>query len=365
MAELLEQIEELLDEADDLDHGPAQVAIVERAVELADAHGEVGVGYFARNKLVEAATFAGRADVAMVAFSWLLAKYDADPESYDGHEILWRYKWILDCVADFPSIPKAQIDSLFDDMKRRYKASGASLHAYWGLRRNCAVAMGDADEAMRADAKIRQAPRDGLSNCPACVQDEEVEYATFIGEDAAAVKAAKPILSGRMKCGEVPERTYACVMMPLLRLGKHSEALDHYRTGYRLVRRNPKFVRHKAMFLTGLTLTGNLDRAMKLLDRHLPEALDSASPWWRFEFFLASRLFLEKLTEAGQTTLPIRVPDKLGLAGIPTVAGLATSLDGRLMELAEHFDARNGNGSFVGRCLCFRDLFGFAKTLPI
>lgn len=155
MPDLLEQIEELLDEADDLEHGAAQLALTERAVELADTFGEVRVAYFARSKLVGTATFAGRADIAMVAFSWLLAKFDDDPEEYDSQELLWQYKWVLENVADFPTIPKEQIDHLFDDMKRRYKHAGSTLHAYWGIQRNNALIMGDKEHAKKATAKLR------------------------------------------------------------------------------------------------------------------------------------------------------------------------------------------------------------------
>ncbi len=368
MAELFQQIEDLLDEADDLGHGVAQLALTERAVELADILGDDRVTFFARSKLVGAGTFAGRTDIAMVAYSWLLAKYDESPEDYAEQELLWQYKWILENVADFPNIQKSQIDALFGDMKRRYKSAGSSLHAYWGILRNNAFIMGDAAEAKRANAKLLQTPRDHLSNCLACVQDEEVEYCTFIGDDAGALKAAKPILSGKVKCGEVPERTYAGITLPLIRLGKHARALQHYQTGYRLIRQNPKFVRHKAMFLIALTLTENLDRAVKLLDRHLPEALDSASPWWRFEFFLASRLLLEKLAELGRATVPIRLPERIDLgvsAQSPNVAKLARWLDAELLALAERFDARNGNANFTERCLFLRDLFQYARDCPL
>ena len=106
MAELFQQIEDPLDEADDLGHGVAQLALTERAVELADILGDDRVTFFARSKLVGAGTFAGRTDIAMVAYSWLLAKYDESPEDYAEQELLWQYKWILENVADFPNIQK-------------------------------------------------------------------------------------------------------------------------------------------------------------------------------------------------------------------------------------------------------------------
>lgn len=367
MADHREQIDELLAKADELDHGLAQLALTEQAVNLADSHRDEDYGYTARLQLISAATFAGRADVAMIAFSWVLAKHDADPERFEGDRLLWMYKWVLEGVAEYPGIPKADIEKLFADMKTRYEADGSTLHAYWGIRRSVAVSAGDLTAALETNEKLQEAARDHLSNCHACVQDESVEYYAFIGDDAAAVEAAKPIFKGKLTCGEVPERTYACVQLPLLRLGRHADAMAHYKTGYRKINFNPKFLRHKAMYLASLTLTDNIDRAVKLLDRHLPECLDTTSALWQFEFLLAARLLCERLTQKGETTLPIRIPDKLiSLKDQPvTVATFTVWLDGELARLAQAFDTRNGNTSFADKVATFRDVLKYAKPCPV
>ena len=367
MADHRDQIDELLERADELDHGTAQLALTEQAVALADAHRDEDYGYKARMDLVSAGVFSGRTDLAMIAFSWVLAKHDADPQRFEEGQLLWMYKWVLEGVADYPSIPKADVDQLFADMKTRYEADGSTLHAYWGIRRGVAVSTGDLDAALEANEKLQETDRDHLSNCHACVQDESVEYYTFVGDDEQAVEAAKPIFKGKLTCGEVPERTYACVQLPLLRLGKPADAMAHYKTGYRRVNFNPKFLRHKAMYLTALTLTDNFDRAVKLLDRHLPECLDAASPLWRFEFLLAARVLCERLTQKGQTALPIRIPDKLSaLKDQPvTVPTFTAWLDGELAGLARQFDARNGNTTFAEKVAGFRDLLQYAKPCPV
>src|SRR6185295_17300531 len=107
---------------------------------------------------------------------------------------------------------------------------------------------------------------------------------------AGALRAAEPILDGRMTCTEVPESTYAGLVLPLIRLGKHERALQVFSAGYNLIHRKPTFVGQKASYIVGLTLTGNLDRAVRLLDRHLPEGLEVAKPSVQFEFFLAARV---------------------------------------------------------------------------
>ncbi len=368
MADLLEQIEDLLDESGELEHGPVQLALLERAVELADAHNDLDMSFEARSRLVESASFSGRPDVAMVAFSRLIAAYDAHPGRFDNFQFLWQYKWVLGFAPEFPTIGRDQLDELYADMKRRYKAEGSTLHAYWTLRRDNADAMGRVADGKKAHAKLMASKGDHLSNCAACVQDGTVSYLASIGDDAGALKAAKPICQGKLTCAEVPEHTYANVVLPSIRLGKHAEALAHFKTGYRLIDRNPDFLRQKGMFIVGLTLTGNLARALTLLDRHLAEALDAVSPWWRFEFFLSARLLLEKLAENGIITVPIRIPKKMELAtgtGKPTVAGLAEWMDARLEELATAFDVRNGNKSFSRRVRQFPELLEYAKHCPL
>ncbi len=368
MPELAEQIQDLLGEAADLDHGPVQLALVERAVELADVYNELDISFHARMTLVEAAIFSDRPDIALVAFSWLLSKFDAEPDRFDSFQLLWSYKWILGHAANFPSIPKDRIDELFDDMKRRYKAEGSTLHAYWSLRRENFQTMGDKAGAKKANAKMLLTPRDHLSNCLACVQDGNVDLYAFLDDDEAAVKAAKPILSGKMACSIVPECTYAGVVLSYIRLGKPARAMECFETGYRLIGRQSTYLPQKAMYIVGLTLTSNLSRAVKLLDRHLPEALNSVVPSAEFEFYLAARLLLEALADCSKKIVPIRIPKKMELTsadGKPTVAALVEWLDARLKELALAFDTRNGNKTFAKRVRDFRKRFEYAKPCPL
>jgi len=144
--------------------------------------------------------------------------------------------------------------------------------------------------------------------------------------------------------------------------------MECFETGYRLIGRQSTYLPQKAMYLVGLTLTDNLSRAVKLLDRHLPEALDSVDPSAEFEFYLAARLLLEKLAKSGKKTVSIRIPKKTELTlgdGKPSIAALVDWLDVRLKELATAFDARNGNKSFANRVRDFRKLFEYAKPCPL
>jgi len=96
-----------LDKVDELGDGLAQIAIVEEAVALADAHRDDDLAFEARQALVRAATFGGRPDLGIVAYSWMLAKSDEDPKRFHDPQLLWRYKWIVDKAVHGNSSPNS------------------------------------------------------------------------------------------------------------------------------------------------------------------------------------------------------------------------------------------------------------------
>src|SRR5688572_13968343 len=88
-----ERVEALLEEAEGLSYAPTRVALCEEAVRLADLHNDVPLGYEARMKLVQAASFAGLSEVMLIAYTWCLARYDETPTRFDEHRLLWCMKW--------------------------------------------------------------------------------------------------------------------------------------------------------------------------------------------------------------------------------------------------------------------------------
>ncbi len=361
------EIDTLLANAAALPDGPVKMAITEQAVALADSHGDADLGYTARKGLVSAACFANRHDVALVAFVRVLAHHDATPAPTDGGLVLLYYRWVAGAAADFPTIAKTQIDSLYADLQRRYEAAGTSLQMLWKSRRHTCLVLGDRRGAVFAHAEMNRAQREASSDCAACVQNSLVSYLARLGDDAATLEAARPIFEEGLTCGSVPGATHGHVLLPLLRLGRHTEAARHIKVGYPLLVGKLRTSSEVGRYLIGLTLTDNVRRATCLLDAHFSEAVADASPWERFEFFLAARLLAEGLAKGRAKRVDIRIPDGLvGLSGPRlTVGALTLWLDRELAALAEAFDTRNGNRAYSDRVAGLNDLFQFAKKCPI
>lgn len=344
-----EQIEELRDQAYVLPEGPSKLAFLEEAVRLADVHQDVVLGDEIRKDLINAATFSGFPEKALVAFSWRLAQRDRDPQKFPERDILWEYKWIADSLTDFPQISRQQIEDAFDDVALRCERSGAGLRAVHKLRWQSAVNMNEPERAREHYRKWEQTPRDWNTDCAACEQDDFVEYHLFLREKENALEFAEPILSGSLRCATIPHNTYARVLLPLVQLGQMERAATYHRRGYRLCFNNRKFLSAISSHLRFFALTDNFPQALRLLEKHLEWALESKDLLTQWRFLLAARFSLQRLAEMGYTSLKLRLPKTVLCYredGTYEVAVVASWLEETCRDLAERFDARNGNDGF-------------------
>jgi hypothetical protein len=364
-----DQIDELLDRATGMRPGPTQVALTEEAVNLADHHNDVEAGFQARLEHVSATLFAGLPDRMLVAFSWMLAQFDRDPHAFDAHRLLWQYKWVVNALPDFPQITRTQIEEMFTDMERRYRKFGASMQTIFFKKRGVAYKMGDAERAAEANRAMIGQPRDDLSDCLACEVDSQVEYHFIQRDYEQGVLKAAPILNGRYSCSEVPQVTYAQILIPLLRLDRGDEAMGHHLVGYKMIARNPvEFIPQLAENMEFLTLSENLPRAVRLFEKHLILALESPCPEWRFRFFLAAKLLCERLAESGRDSVKLRMPDAFPIrteSGKYQTSELADWFAGDLTALAQRFDARNGNDHFARRIASVGELKSLVQSIPV
>lgn len=369
MSGVREQVAELLRLAQGMSHGPEQVSVCERAVNLADGHHDVETGFVARRRLIQAATFSGMPDKSMVAFAWCLAQCDRDPERFSERRVLWQYKWVVMSLYGFPEIPRGKIEQATADIEDRYRRQGLSPRPIWRIRLINARGMGDTADAEHHLQQWLAAPRDEFTDCRACETSTHVGVLVDAGADEEALAVARPLLDGRLGCATQPQITLARVLMPLLRLGRIAEAVPRHVDGYRRIRAQPHYYTTTiAQHLVFLALTGNYGRALRVLEEHLGRSFADPTPIDRLHFYLAGRLALELLDRDGQARIQMRLPSSFPAhrrEGEYDTLALADWFATELSRLAQRFDARNGNGHYgqlLGRHLELREL---ARAHPI
>jgi len=344
-----ERVYELLERSLQLEDGDEMIAVCEEAVREADLSGDLETQYYAREQFVRACVFGGETERGMVAFAWLLAQFDRNPGMFSEWRILWKYKWMVSLVCDFPQISKERILEMLDDLSVRSQQAGFGLRAVYTHRYRIEKFWDNRPAAIENYRIMQELPRDDLSNCPACELDEEVGFALYCGKNEHAVELAGPLLNGSKTCTTVPHRTYASLLLPLVQLGRHEEALHCHRAGYELISKNKDYLDRVGDHLIFLALTENFDRAIQILQKHYLWTEQNRDLADRFRFFRGVWFLLEILEERGRKTLNLRMPGSFPFSsadGRYETKRLAEWCRQQSEELAKRFDERNETDFF-------------------
>jgi hypothetical protein len=348
------RVKELIERSLEMREGDEKIMMLEEAVRLADTTGDVRLQYLARESFIEAAYFGGVPEKALVAYAWCLAQFDRDPDQFGEWRILWRYKWMVNVICDFPQIPREKIYEMLDDMERRFLRAGSGLRAVYKYRYRTERFFGNREEAIRLYHLSEQTGRDDLSDCAACETDERVTFSLYTGNDAQALRQAAPLLGGRQKCRSVPQRTYSKVLLPLLRLGRTDEAWQYHRRGYSMLAGDRAMLDYLCEHILFLSLYGDTKGAAQVLENHYHWTEENTNLYERFMFYRAAWLFLEVASDAGEDKLRLLMPRSFPLyeaGGEYETARLKGWFEARARELAQKFDERNGTDYFTRELL--------------
>lgn len=360
-SEIESKVKALVKETVYLPDDDEKVAILEEAVRLADTGRDIKLQYETRETFLRAAYFSGAIEKALVAFSWCLAQFDKYPGKFDEWMILWRYKWMINVISDFPEVSKEQIYQMLDEMAERYRKSGNGLRAVYKYRYRFELFRGNREEAIKHYNHAINLPEDELSDCAACELDEQVTFNIYSGKDYLALLIAKPILSGVRKCSSVPHRTLAKLLLPLLRLGQRDRAWEFHLQGYRLIEGNKAYLSYLSDHLMFLPLYGDLEKAALLLEKHYTWSEKIKNMHDRYLFYRAAWLFLDIMSESADT-LELSLPPSFPLydeSGRYETRRLADWFKQEAHLIGEKFDRRNETDHFaqeLGETLALKEL---------
>jgi len=348
----MQTFEELMALAEQQDPPEGAIPFLEQALRLADTQQNRSAAFRARKELVQAASFGGFPDKALIHFAWLLGTFDRHRAEFQGQSymMLWMYKWILSSAAENPAFPLPRLKKLEADFERRTREYGSGAHYLAYHRLMLAKQIGDQEQAQAAFLAWRSLPRDGLSDCEACEQNKVMGYYAWRGNHQAAAQLGQDIISRGMSCHNVPTVTHANLLRPLTALGRHEEARHAHTEGLRLARLDRHFIDTIADHLRYLTAQGQHRQALGVWSEHLGLALGVRNLVDRFEFLAASAALWAGLPETEAVTLTL--PRTFALFRTDQ-----TYLPGRLADyfrqeaaaLARRFDERNGTGQFMWR----------------
>ena len=326
-----------------------RLEILEQAAGLADSVGDIVGGYNLRLEMIQVGTFAGQKDKALVAFSWCLAKSDENPEQFDGSELLWKYKWVLENLPTFVQIPKEKIYELQEDMQHRLNEYGYNLRPIHFLRWTNAMRMGDFERAKEYHGQWLDTSRDAMADCEACEQNKLSELYGRLGDLEKSAKVAAALIEGRMTCAEVPHLTYGHLAMTYLELRRIEDAKQMVSSGYRMVQDNDELLEPASQHLSVLAVSGQLAEAIPVIERHAKPAHETPSDHNRWAFYEATALALTQLVKQ-ELEVRLRLPSEMPCANPDnrySTSELANWFHQEAEQLSKAFDTRNGNDYYA------------------
>lgn len=358
--------------------GPEKLELALRAVRLADEQGDEDLAYLARMHLTAAAHWEDDIEQMIPSYGWCVTKHDEDPARFPidpgmdgGADLLFQGKWMASCLAENSGFPLERITGVVDDLERRFREAGVSMHGLLQVRRDLALESGDLDLAQRLTTERDLHEVDDHSHCDACVRASDVDLALAVGDDARALDLWQQIHEGGYSCGEEPENVDVRILPALLRAGRTDEALATHASSYRLMRQFHPDALMFARHLEFLAVTGNLTRGLDMLERHI-HAL-GAFPFAErntMEALLQAAVLLDALVDAGRADVPVRGTQDAGLARLlgtdgPLTVGAFREAAWRTAEqLAERLDARDVSDGSARRVAAARALRDVRYDLP-
>ena len=320
--------------------------IIKRAQEQND----IDLEYEARTEFMQAVAFTNQPEKSLACFPWLLAMNDKHPGKFWLWELFWYYKWVVNEVAQFPSITKQRIMDIMEDMERRYVAAGYGTKTIVYFWRRIYQDFGEPELAKAAHEKWEQMEESSsMSDCSACVRNHLVSHHYWMGEYQEAIDAAEDLLNKKMTCKEVPKRTYHKVVDSYIYLGRLEEAIPVYKKAVRNLGHHQSYLKDYSSLLIFLSLTENFTPAKNIFVKQLQHALVHKQEHDIQLFYIACLFFLKILQAEGRNKIVL--PETLQLPVESKnrsfqINDLIPFFDKEIDRIANLFNERNGNDYF-------------------
>jgi hypothetical protein len=350
MTDATDPIDRLLEAADRLSDTAAQIDLVEQAVGMADARGDVDRGFAVRRKLVDLAAYAMRYDLYGITFAWLFAHAVRRPDRFPVADLLGRYQDVINKLVNFPEFPRAQYETLFEDVRRHFVEHGFSLRPLYFGRRSVAIDFGDPVMARAADRERRRHPPDAHSDPPGMEALRQLEFEDFVGDFKAAARTADRWFVTPRREAFYDDQIAGDALLPLLRLGRAADAVALHRRSWRKIRPGQGYWWSWGPHLSFLGLTNNPDRGVQLFQTLLPVALGQPDLLSRFHFLEHALVLFRRLAADRPGAVRLRVPDSVSWYdpdGRYEPAPILAWIEQEAEAIARQFDARNGNTHHV------------------
>ncbi|MEW9094303.1 MAG: hypothetical protein AB2417_04390 [Clostridiaceae bacterium] len=323
------------------------VPLLEKAASIARENNDILNEMYCKFDLIKAYIFSGQGKKGIITFFWCVAQmekgYTNDKVVY---QVLWEYKYILSDIIEYIAIPNEKINETFEKMKKLYLENNLSLSPYYSLKvQACRSGIDDGTSIEEYYKKwITSSVDDRYEDCKACTINKKVNYYIFMGDYKRALQEAEDILNRRFECGEVPDTTFADLVIPVYSLGEYELAEEFHKKGLRLVNGDEDCIMYISDHIMYLSIT-NIDKGIEVFQKNYPNLFKSESDEDKMWFNAASFALFSNLQKKDISKVKLKVPKKSPIYSHDEydVVKLKEFFEEEAIKFMDGFDERNGN----------------------
>lgn len=327
------------------------IPLFEKAVSIASEYPDILFQMYCRFDLIDTYSYYGDTMKAFINFLWYNNQIE---KGYTNEKVIynliWHYKFIGDSLADVVSIPKDKINDFLNNMEKVYKENNISLKSYYKIR--IYAYMKGIDTEIDIDEYYKKwmytIQDDKFEDCIACNLDFEVEYHIFLRNYDKALKKAENIINGKYKCDNIPNTTFATLLLPIYDLGKYELADELQKKGIRLIKNLEEYGTCLADHIMYLSLV-NIEKAIKIFEKGCPQLMDinksNIDDMERTWFNMASFVLFHKIEEKNIEKIKVKIPKNVSIYSENEyeVSDLKEFFKDEFIRGMNAFDIRNGN----------------------
>ena len=316
--------------------GRSRAEAAARQVRLIEAEGPDEVRAYALESLVEALTWIGESEKALIPWVKLLRWWDTHPEHFDTGDqniMFWEFGWVVNDLCRNPAIPVERVDRTLDDMERRFSLASRGMERVWSCRLEWELLRHGQDLEKTFTTWLTM-PLDEEDSCPACHQEHHADYLLEMGDAQGAVAILEAALAAELSCSREPASMLSMLALCYLELGRLDDLdsiLSHAQAELKAATSMSVLVASGRLFEV-FARGGNPSRAMAGMLK-VTEGMATATPYVRLETLRHLIAGTNCLVELGYGDQQM---------GKVTVGEFASEALAEAEELTKAFDRRHG-----------------------
>ena len=340
------QIQKLLVKKDAVKEPNDKIKILKEAIALADAHNDIEWSYDLRLDIMDEEYYTSRYTERFAAFTWLLNACDENPDLFDEDDLLWRYRWMVHAARMTVNISLEQIEQINNDFKARLQRCGYGLRAFYNDEFRRYYIQNSMDRAKEClDLREKEQVNDMV--CEACEISEWIDYNLRFDELDKALALYNELIAKGYSCMRRPFDTYCSFVDYYTRKGNIEKAHEMYLKTEELF--NDPDCDHLTVvgsmsILINFLSHYNPNKAWELVERSIENTVE-ATDENKYKF---SRNILHLLSDGGNRV--VNIPTTVPWYRTDNTYNLSELYDyyyNIASDLAQRFDARNGNNIFM------------------